>query len=83
MVSNIQFSKPQNAKPNSKVIAEGSFILHEKVLLPFKLITGPRGPFVGYPSRKSGDTWVPIVDIIDREMRYAIQDAVLEAWNSK
>ena len=80
MVSDIKFRKPKSTKKGSKVAAEGTLVFRDKILLPFKVIRGPRGLFVGYLSEKRDGEWVPLVDIFDREWKNQVQEEVLAAW---
>jgi DNA-binding cell septation regulator SpoVG len=37
-------------------------------------------PFVGMPSRKNGDDWEPLINILSPTLQEAVSDAVLTAY---
>ena len=55
----------------------GPIIISEvKIILP---VLASR-VFVGWPSRKDGDTWRSLVQILSPTLEQSIHDAVVDAW---
>ena len=51
-------------------------ISNVKILLP---VLASRA-FVGWPSRREGDAWRPLIQILSPGLEHAVCDAVINAW---
>lgn len=69
----------------TKIVGIGRIILNNDIVIDgVKVIRGKEGLFVGMPSRKSQEgTWSDVAYATNKELKQAIQEAVLADYNSK
>jgi len=67
-ITSIKFYKPQ--KPMGSIMAICDIVLNEAIAIrDIRVIDGSKGVFVGFPQRKAGDRWRPIVFPINADVR--------------
>ncbi|MBA3066803.1 SpoVG family protein [bacterium] len=80
-VSKMSLYEPKGQRSSMKAFSAVTF--NNEIEVECKVMTGAKGPWVSWPSTKSGSKWVKQVDIIKPEIKKKIEKSVLEKYEKE
>ena len=80
-VSKMSLYEPKGQRSSMKAFSAVTF--NNEVEVECKVMTGSKGPWVSWPSTKSGSKWVKQVDIIKPEIKKRIEKSVIDKYEKE
>ena len=80
-VSKMSLYEPKGQRSSMKAFSAVAF--NNEVEVECKVMTGSKGPWVSWPSSKSGSKWVKQVDIIKPEIKKRIEKSVIDKYEKE
>ncbi len=80
-VSKMSLYDPKGQRSSMKAFSAVTF--NNEVEVECKVMTGTKGPWVSWPSTKSGSKWVKQVDLIKPEIKKKIEKSVIEKYEKE